>query len=75
MCLQWNVSWCWTYFVCDVCVGDTVIQNGSNSAVGQCVIQLAAAWGLKTINVVRNRCVSSAIYHVLICFLHNLSNS
>ncbi|KAK7028867.1 hypothetical protein SK128_002006 [Halocaridina rubra] len=35
--------------------GDTVIQNGANSAVGQAVIQIAAAWGLKTINVVRDR--------------------
>ncbi|CAO3590658.1 unnamed protein product [Absidia cylindrospora] len=35
--------------------GDYVIQNGANSAVGQSVIQLAKAWGIKTINVVRNR--------------------
>lgn len=35
--------------------GDTVIQNGGNSAVGQAVIQIAAAQGLKTINVVRDR--------------------
>lgn len=35
--------------------GDYVIQNGGNSAVGQAVIQIANAWGLKTINVVRNR--------------------
>ncbi|KAI7873096.1 uncharacterized protein EV154DRAFT_452819 [Mucor mucedo] len=35
--------------------GDYVIQNGGNSAVGQAVIQIAKAWGLKTINVVRNR--------------------
>lgn len=32
-----------------------MIQNGANSAVGQAVIQIARAWGLKTINVVRNR--------------------
>jgi trans-2-enoyl-CoA reductase len=36
-------------------LGDYVIQNGGNSAVGQAVIQIANAWGLKTINVVRNR--------------------
>lgn len=36
-------------------LGDYVIQNGANSAVGQAVIQVAKAWGLKTINVVRNR--------------------
>ncbi|KAI8394101.1 uncharacterized protein BYT42DRAFT_553398 [Radiomyces spectabilis] len=35
--------------------GDFVIQNGGNSAVGQAVIQLAKAWGIQTINVVRNR--------------------
>lgn len=35
--------------------GDTVIQNGSNSGVGQAVIQIAKAWGINTINVVRSR--------------------
>ncbi|XP_049630835.1 enoyl-[acyl-carrier-protein] reductase, mitochondrial [Suncus etruscus] len=35
--------------------GDTVIQNASNSGVGQAVIQVAAALGLRTINVVRDR--------------------
>ena len=35
--------------------GDTVIQNSANSAVGQCVIQIAKAWGINTINIVRNR--------------------
>ncbi|CAE6401208.1 unnamed protein product [Rhizoctonia solani] len=35
--------------------GDYVIQNGANSAVGQSVIQIAAARKLKTINVVRDR--------------------
>lgn len=30
-------------------------QNGSNSAVGQAVIQIAKKMGLKTVNVVRNR--------------------
>ena len=37
------------------CLGDVIIQNGSNSGVGQSVIQLAAAWGLRTINVIRTR--------------------
>ncbi|KAI9262112.1 hypothetical protein BY458DRAFT_515467, partial [Sporodiniella umbellata] len=32
-----------------------VIQNGGNSAVGQSVIQIAKAWGLNTINIVRDR--------------------
>ncbi|XP_024233682.1 enoyl-[acyl-carrier-protein] reductase, mitochondrial isoform X1 [Oncorhynchus tshawytscha] len=35
--------------------GATVMQNGSNSAVGQAVIQIAAALGLKTINIIRDR--------------------
>jgi len=35
--------------------GDVVIQNGANSAVGQSVIQIAKAWGIKTINVIRDR--------------------
>ncbi|XP_073936864.1 enoyl-[acyl-carrier-protein] reductase, mitochondrial isoform X3 [Castor canadensis] len=36
-------------------LGDSVIQNASNSGVGQAVIQIAAALGLRTINVVRDR--------------------
>jgi len=35
--------------------GDTVIQNGGNSAVGQLVIQLCKIWNYKTINVIRDR--------------------
>ncbi|XP_066539427.1 enoyl-[acyl-carrier-protein] reductase, mitochondrial [Hoplias malabaricus] len=35
--------------------GDTVIQNAANSGVGQAVIQIAAAKGVHTINVVRDR--------------------
>jgi len=35
--------------------GQTVLQNGANSGVGQNVIQLAKNWGLKTINVIRSR--------------------
>ncbi|XP_041484809.1 enoyl-[acyl-carrier-protein] reductase, mitochondrial-like [Lytechinus variegatus] len=35
--------------------GDTVIQNAANSGAGQAVIQIAAARGLKTINIVRDR--------------------
>ncbi|KAI9144711.1 hypothetical protein BKA69DRAFT_1020642, partial [Paraphysoderma sedebokerense] len=39
----------------DLKQGDVIIQNGANSAVGQAVIQLAAAWGYKSINIVRDR--------------------
>ncbi|OAX40684.1 NAD(P)-binding protein [Rhizopogon vinicolor AM-OR11-026] len=35
--------------------GDWMIQNGANSAVGQAVIQIAAAKGYKTINFIRDR--------------------
>lgn len=35
--------------------GDTIIQNGANSAVGVYAIQLAKLWGFKTINVIRDR--------------------
>ncbi|KAL0129716.1 hypothetical protein PUN28_001761 [Cardiocondyla obscurior] len=35
--------------------GDTVIQNGGNSAVGQQVIQLCKIWNYKSINIVRDR--------------------
>ncbi|CAI2173549.1 5883_t:CDS:2 [Funneliformis geosporum] len=35
--------------------GDFVIQNGANSGVGQSVIQIANAWNINTINIVRNR--------------------
>ncbi|CAG9857068.1 unnamed protein product [Phyllotreta striolata] len=35
--------------------GDTVIQNGANSACGQNVIQICRSWGIRTVNVVRNR--------------------
>ncbi|OXB54033.1 hypothetical protein ASZ78_010315, partial [Callipepla squamata] len=35
--------------------GDCVIQNAANSGVGQAVIQIAKAMGIKTINVVRSR--------------------
>ncbi|OAD57160.1 putative trans-2-enoyl-CoA reductase, mitochondrial [Eufriesea mexicana] len=35
--------------------GDTVIQNGGNSAVGQMVIQLCKLWNYKSVSVVRDR--------------------
>lgn len=35
--------------------GDTVIQNGANSAVGQNVIQLCKLWNIQSVNIVRNR--------------------
>ncbi|KAF0409965.1 NADP-binding protein [Gigaspora margarita] len=35
--------------------GDFVIQNGANSGVGQAVIQIAKAWNINTINIIRDR--------------------
>jgi trans-2-enoyl-CoA reductase len=35
--------------------GDWFVQNGANSSVGLATIQLAKAWGYKSINIVRNR--------------------
>ncbi|KAJ8687280.1 hypothetical protein QAD02_023074 [Eretmocerus hayati] len=54
-----NVNPCTAYrmlkdFV-DLKCGDTVIQNGANSAVGQLVIQLCKIWGFKSVNVIRTR--------------------
>ncbi|CAG8463849.1 110_t:CDS:10 [Diversispora eburnea] len=34
---------------------DFVIQNGANSGVGQFVIQMAKAWNINTINIIRER--------------------
>lgn len=35
--------------------GDWFIQNGANSGVGRSAIQLGRLWGLKSVNVIRNR--------------------
>lgn len=35
--------------------GDVIIQNGANSTVGVTVMQIAAARGIKTINIIRER--------------------
>ncbi|KQK19336.1 hypothetical protein BRADI_1g47700v3 [Brachypodium distachyon] len=35
--------------------GDAVVQNGTTSIVGQCVIQLAKVQGIRTINIIRDR--------------------
>lgn len=35
--------------------GDTIIQNGANSAVGQAVIQLCRIWGINCVSIVRDR--------------------
>ncbi|UJR25874.1 hypothetical protein I4U23_007224 [Adineta vaga] len=35
--------------------GDTIIQNGGNSSVGQAVIQLGKFWNINVVNIIRNR--------------------
>jgi trans-2-enoyl-CoA reductase len=40
-------------------LGDAIVQNGATSIVGQCVIQLAKVQGIRTINIIRDRCTSS----------------
>ncbi|OIS95674.1 PREDICTED: probable trans-2-enoyl-CoA reductase, mitochondrial isoform X1 [Nicotiana attenuata] len=35
--------------------GDTIVQNGATSIVGQCVIQLARVRGIHSINVIRDK--------------------
>lgn len=54
-----NVNPCTAYrmlkdFVC-LKPGDTVIQNGGNSAVGLMVIQLCKIWNYRSVNVIRER--------------------
>lgn len=51
--------------------GDWVLQNAANSSVGQCVIQLAKAMGVGTLNVVRREGLEQSLHtlgaeHVLV---------
>ena len=39
----------------DLVAGDVIIQNSSNSGVGQSIIQFAKSWGIKTVNIIRSR--------------------
>ncbi|KAJ9548146.1 hypothetical protein OSB04_020689 [Centaurea solstitialis] len=41
--------------------GDTIVQNGATSMVGQCVIQLAKIRGIRTINIIRDRTGSDEV--------------
>ncbi|BFG04232.1 enoyl-[acyl-carrier-protein] reductase mitochondrial [Drosophila madeirensis] len=47
--------------------GDTVIQNGANSAVGQAVHQLCRAWGINSIGIVRDRPEITELKQLLEC--------
>jgi len=48
-------AYCMLKFYEDLKPGDFIIQNAANSGVGRAVIQLARAFGLKSINLVRDR--------------------
>ncbi|XP_031485951.1 enoyl-[acyl-carrier-protein] reductase, mitochondrial [Nymphaea colorata] len=39
----------------DLKSGDVIVQNGATSIVGQCVIQLARARGVHSVNIIRDR--------------------
>ncbi|KAJ1969441.1 mitochondrial 2-enoyl thioester reductase [Dispira parvispora] len=45
--------------------GDYVIQTAANSSVGRAVIQLCKAWGIRTINIVRDRDNLDQLVHEL----------
>jgi trans-2-enoyl-CoA reductase len=49
-----------------------LIQNGANSLVGQAVMQLAKARGVKTISIIRNRFEKKIFFYYYISF--NLSS-
>ncbi|XP_017106638.2 enoyl-[acyl-carrier-protein] reductase, mitochondrial [Drosophila bipectinata] len=51
----------------ELCPGDTVIQNGANSAVGQAVHQLCRAWGINSIGIVRDRPEIAELKEMLKC--------
>ncbi|KAL1827610.1 hypothetical protein ACET3Z_006022 [Daucus carota] len=39
----------------DLNPGDSIVQNGATSIVGQCIIQLARIRGIRSINIIRDR--------------------
>ncbi|KAF3627217.1 putative trans-2-enoyl-CoA reductase, mitochondrial [Capsicum annuum] len=46
--------------------GDTIVQNGATSIVGQCVIQLARDRGIHSINIIRDKPESDEVKEKLI---------
>lgn len=44
----------WCYGFCHI-VGDSIVQNGATSIVGQCIIQIARSRGIHSINIIRDR--------------------
>uniref|UniRef100_M1CV84 Trans-2-enoyl CoA reductase n=1 Tax=Solanum tuberosum TaxID=4113 RepID=M1CV84_SOLTU len=47
-------------------LGDTIVQNGATSILGQCVIQLARMRGIHSINIIRDKPESDKIEEKLI---------
>jgi trans-2-enoyl-CoA reductase len=47
--------------IVDLQSGDWVVQNAANSTVGQYVVQIARARGIRTANIVRNEAVSEQL--------------
>ncbi|XP_027088323.1 enoyl-[acyl-carrier-protein] reductase, mitochondrial [Coffea eugenioides] len=45
----------------DLNSGDSIVQNGATSIVGQCVIQLARERGIHTVNIIRDRARSDEV--------------
>jgi len=41
--------------------GDSVAQNGANSTVGQYIVQIARARGIRTISIVRNQAAADQV--------------
>lgn len=48
-----------------ILIGDSVVQNGATSIVGQCIIQLAKIRSIHSINIIRDRCWGSTIFLLL----------
>ncbi len=42
--------------------GDVVVQNGGTSVVAQLVTQIARARGIKTVSLIRERCVRVCVW-------------
>ncbi|KAK4760614.1 hypothetical protein SAY87_005507 [Trapa incisa] len=45
--------------------GDTVVQNGATSIVGQCIIQIAKSRNIHTVNIIRDRAGSNEAREML----------
>ena len=47
--------------IVDLHLGDWVVQNAANSTVGQYIVQIARARGIRTINIVRNQAAADQV--------------